>query len=122
MMSWWVLALLALLGLVALWSLSAAAAAGVVLARRYAAQRKMPDAAELERAQQLLEWSKRYKSSMGQLRDERAALAAKRDALHEQAQALDLRLADLRGRVIASLEELEAIERRKALVKGLRIS
>lgn len=121
-MSWWVLALLALLGLVALWSLSAAAAAGVVLARRYAAQRQLPDAAELERAQRLLEWSRRYEGSMSKLREERDALAAQRDALHEQAQALDLRLADLRGRVIASLEELEAIERRKALVKGLRLS
>jgi len=110
------------LALVALWGVAAAAGAGVVLARRYAAQRQMPDAAALERAQQLLEWSQRYKSSMSQLRDERAALDASCADLRAQAQALQERLADLRMREIDALEEVEAIERRKALVKGLRLS
>lgn len=116
-MSWGLIGL----GLLALWGVAMAAGAGVVLARRYAAQRQMPDAAALERAQQLLEWSQRYKSSMSQLRDERAALAARRDALHEQAQALQERLADLRMREIEALEEVEEVEKQRALLKGLRI-
>jgi len=121
-MSTWALIGLALVALVALWGVAMAAAAGVVLLRRYAVQRQMPDAAALERAQRLLEWSRRYEGTMSKLRDERAALDASCADLREQAQALQERLADLRMREIDALEEVEAIERRKALVKGLRLS
>ena len=118
-MSTWALIGLALVAL--LWGVAAAAGAGVVLARRYAAQRQMPDAAELERAQQLLEWSRLYKSSMGQLRDERAALDASCADLRAQAQALQERLADLRMREIDALEAVEEADKQRALLKGLRI-
>lgn len=109
------------LALVALWGVAAAAGAGVVLARRYTAQRQMPDAAALERAQQLLAWSQRYKSSMSQLREERAALDASCADLRAQAQALQERLADLRMREIDALEAVEEAEKQRALLKGLRI-
>lgn len=118
MMSWGLIVLSLMLACV----LGMSIGAGVVLARRYAASAGLPDDAAIARLNRAVAWSEQYDAQMADLLSERDALDARCAGLRAQAQDLELRLGALRGREIDALEEIEAIEQRKKLLKGLRIS